>query len=148
MKVILLKDVKSQGKKDDIINVSDGYARNYLLPRGLGIEATDKALNEVKQRKAQEAKQAAKELSAAKELCANIEKAGIQLKIRTGESGKAFGSITGKEISEALEAQRKIQIDKKKIQLSDPIKTLGDFEIPIKLHTEVVAKLSLKVEGE
>ena len=148
MKVILLQDVKSQGKKDDIIKVSDGYARNFLIPKGLGVEATDKALNEVKQRKAVQKKQAEKELAAAKELCAEIEKAGITLSIKTGENGKTFGSITGKEIAEAVSSQRGLEIDKKKVQLSDPIKATGEFGVPVKLHPEVTATLKVLVKGE
>ena len=135
MKVILLADVKSQGKKGDIIDVSDGYARNFLLTKGLGVEATQKNLNDVKLKKANEEKVAAQELQEAKETADKLD-------------GKTFGSVSSKEMAEALLSQHGISLDKKKIVLKDPIKALGDYKIPVKLHKDVTGELTLKVEGE
>ena len=146
MKVILLKDVKSKGKMDDIIDVSDGYARNFLLPKGLAVEATPKNLNDIKLKKANEAHIAAEELAAAKEEAAKIEKAKVTLKIRAGEGGKTFGSVTSKEIAEAAKEQAGLNIDKKKIALSEPIKAVGSYKITVKLHPEVSTELEVNVE--
>ena len=148
MKVILLQDVKSKGKKDDIINVSDGYARNFLLPKNLAVEATPKNLNDIKLKKANEAHIAAEELAAAREEAGKIEKAGITLKIRAGESGKTFGSVTSKEIAEAAKEQAGLNIDKKKIVLPEPIKSIGSYKITVKLHPEVSTELAVNVEAQ
>ena len=148
MKVILLQDVKSKGKKDDIINVSDGYARNFLLPKNLAVEATPKNLNDIKLKKANEAHIAAEELAAAKEEAIKIEKAGITLKIRAGEGGKTFGSVTSKEIAEAAKEQADLNIDKKKIVLPEPIKLIGSYKITVKLHPQVSAELAVNVEAQ
>lgn len=145
MEVVLLEDVKTLGKKGEIVKVNDGYARNFILPKKLGIEATSKNLNDLKLQKANEARLAAEKLAAAKELAEEIEKTPITLSIRAGEGGKAFGSISGKEIAGAIKAQLGIEIDKKKLVLSDPLKTFGTHEVPIKLHKEVTAKLAVKV---
>ncbi len=147
MKVILLQDVKTKGKRDDIIEVSDGYARNFLLPKGLAVEASAKNLNDVKTKKANEAHIAAEELAEAKKEAENIEKAEVTLKIRAGEGGKTFGSVTSKEIAEAAKEQAGLTIDKKKIVLAEPIKVVGDYKITVKLHPEVSAELSVKVEA-
>ena len=147
MKVILLQDVKSKGKKDDIINVSDGYARNFLLPKNLAVETTPKNLNDIKLKKANEAHIAAEELAAAKEEAGRIEKASVTLKIRAGEGGKTFGSVTSKEIAEAAKEQAGLNIDKKKIVLPDPIKAVGAYKITIKLHPEVSTELAVNVEA-
>ena len=148
MKVILLQDVKSKGKKDDIINVSDGYARNFLLPKNLAVEATPKNLNDIKLKKANEAHIAAEELAAAKEEAIKIEKAGITLKIRAGEGGKTFGSVTSKEIADAAKEQADLNIDKKKIVLPEPIKLIGSYKITVKLHPQVSAELAVNVEAQ
>lgn len=147
MKVILLQDVKTKGKKDDIIEVSDGYARNFLLPKSLAVEATPKSLNDVKLKKANEAHIAAQELAAAKEEAGRIEKASVTLKIRAGEGGKTFGSVTSKEIAEAAKEQADLNIDKKKIVLAEPIKVVGSYKITIKLHPEVSVGLAVNVEA-
>ncbi len=147
MKVILLADVKTKGRKDDIINVSDGYARNFLFPKGLAVEANSQTLNDVKNKKAKEARIAEEELAAAKELSEKIEKAQVTIKIRAGEGGRTFGSVTNKEISEAAHEQTGLDIDKKKIVLPEPIKAVGDYKVTVKLHPEVSASLSLKVEA-
>ncbi len=148
MKVILLADVKSQGKKGDIIDVSDGYARNFLLTKGLGVEATQKNLNDVKLKKANEEKVAAQELKEAEETAGKLEGKEIIIKIKAGADGKTFGSVSSKEIAEELLNQHGITLDKKKIVLKDPIKALGDYKVPVKLHKDVAGELTLKVEGE
>lgn len=145
MKVILLQDVKSLGKKDDIVEVSDGYARNFVLPKKVGVEATPKNLNELKLKKAHEDKVAAEILTQAKELAAKMENESITLSIKVGEGGRTFGSISSKEIAEALKSQLGHDIDKKKIVLKDQIKSIGSFTVDIKLHTKVTAKMSVKV---
>ena len=148
MKVILLEDVKSHGKKGDIINVSDGYARNMLIPKGLGVEATPKNLNDLKLKKAHDAKIAAEELAAAKELGAKLEKSSITMSLKVGEGGKVFGSIAAKEISEAVKAQLNLDVDKKKLQMSGPIKAVGATEVSVRLHPKVVVPLKINVTEE
>ena len=145
MQVVLLEDVKSLGKKGEIVKVNEGYARNFILPRKLGVEATPKNLNDLKLKKANEEKVAAKLLEEARELGAKLEKASVTLSIKAGENGKAFGSVSSKEISKAVQEQLGLDIDKKKLVLADPIKTLGTHEVPVKLHRDVTAKLSVKV---
>lgn len=145
MKVILLQDVKSLGKKDEIVNVSDGYARNFVLPKKLGIEATPKNLNELKLKKANEDKVAAEKLAAAKELAEKMDKESITLSIKVGEGGRTFGSISSKEIAEAMKSQLGYDIDKKKIIMKDAIKNIGSFTVGIKLHTSVTAEMAVKV---
>ncbi|GLB33099.1 50S ribosomal protein L9 [Lacrimispora amygdalina] len=145
MDIVLLEDVKALGKKGQIVKVNDGYARNFILPKKLGIEATTKNLNDLKLQKANEAKIAAEQLEAAKELGKKIEEASITVTIRAGEGGKAFGSVSGKEISQAISSQLGLDIDKKKLVLPEPLKTFGTHEVPIKLHKDVTAKLDVKV---
>lgn len=145
MDIVLLEDVKALGKKGQIVKVNDGYARNFILPKKLGIEATTKNLNDLKLQKANEAKVLAEQLDAAKELAAKIGELSITLSIRAGEGGRAFGSVSGKEISQAIKSQLSMDIDKKKLVLSEPLKTFGSHEVPIKLHKEVTAKLIVKV---
>ena len=146
MKVILLQDVKGQGKKGDIVNVSDGYARNMLLPKKLGVEATPKNMNDLKLQKAHDAKLAQEALDAAKALAVKVNEGTITVAIKAGEGGKLFGSVSAKEISEAAKAQLGLDIDKKKIQMDGPIKTLGATEVTVKLHPQVSANLKVKVE--
>ena len=145
MKVILLEDVKSLGKKGQLVEVNAGYARNFILPKKLGVEATSKNLNDLKLQKANAAKVAAEQLAAAKELAEKIEKLTVTLKMKAGEGGKAFGSVSSKEIAAAAADQLKLDIDKKKLVLPEPIKTFGTHEVPIKLHKEVTGKLAVKV---
>lgn len=145
MEIVLLEDVKALGKKGQIVKVNDGYARNFILPKKLGVEATSKNLNDLKLQKANAAKVAAEQLAAAKELAEQIEKVSVTLKMKAGEGGKAFGSISGKEIAAAAANQLKLDIDKKKLVLSEPIKTFGNHEVPVKLHKDVTAKLTVKV---
>ncbi len=145
MEIVLLEDVKALGKKGQIVKVNDGYARNFILPKKLGVEATSKNLNDLKLQKANAVKVAAEQLAAAKELAEQIEKVSVTLKMKAGEGGKAFGSISGKEIAAAAADQLKLDIDKKKLVLPEPIKTFGNHEVPVKLHKDVTAKLTVKV---
>ncbi len=146
MKVILLQDVKSLGKKDAMVEVNEGYARNFIIPKKLGIEATPKNLNDFKLKKAHDEKVAAENLAEAKSLAAELEKSSVTVKIKVGEGGRSFGSVSTKEISDALKNQLGKDIDKKKIVMKDSIKAVGSFTVKIKLHPEVQAELSVKVE--
>lgn len=145
MKVILLEDVKSLGKKGEIVNVSDGYARNMILPKKLGLEATSKNLNDLKLKKQNEDKIAQENLEAAKALAAEIEAGKVELSIKTGEGGRTFGSVSSKEIAEAVKAQMNLDVDKKKIQMKEPIKSLGVHLVAVKLHPQVTAELKVHV---
>ncbi len=146
MKVILLADVKTLGKKGDIVEVSDGYAKNFLFTKKLGIEANSKNLNDLKLKKANDDKVAAKNLADAKEFAEKLEKTTVIVKLKSGEGGKTFGSVSNKEIAEEAKKQFGYDIDKKKIVINDPIKNLGNYEVSVKLHPQVTAKLSVKVE--
>lgn len=145
MNIVLLEDVKALGKKGEVVKVNDGYARNFILPKKLGVEATPKNLNDLKLQKANDAKVAAEQLAAAKELGKQLEEASVTLSIKAGEGGRAFGSVSRKEIGKAIGDQLGLEIDKKKIVLNDPIKSIGSFEVPIKLHKDVTARLAVKV---
>ncbi len=145
MKLILLEDVKSLGKKGDIVNVSDGYARNMLLPKKLGVEANAKNMNDLKLKKAHDAKVAAETLAAAQALGKQIESGTVTIALKVGEGGKVFGSVSAKEISEAAKEQLGLDIDKKKLVLPGPIKALGETEVPVKLHPQVTVPLKVKV---
>lgn len=146
MKVILLQDVKSLGKKGDIVNVSDGYARNKILPGKLGIEATDKNRNDLKLQKQHEDKLAAERLAAAQALAKELEGYKIEVSLKAGENGAVFGSVSSKEIAESAKKQFGLDLDKKKIVLTDPIKTFGMHQVPIKLHPEVTGSLYVLVK--
>lgn len=148
MEIVLLEDVKALGKKGQIVKVNDGYARNFILPKKLGVEATAKNLNDLKLQKANAAKVAAEQLAAAKELAEKIGQMSVTLTMRAGEGGKAFGSISGKEIAAAAQKQLGLELDKKKFVLPEPLKTFGTHEVPIKLHKDVTAKLAVKVTEE
>ena len=145
MEIELLEDVKALGKKGQIVKVNDGYARNFILPKKLGVEATSKNLNDLKLQKANEAKLAAEQLAAAKELAAKIEAGSVSLSMKAGESGKAFGSVSSKEIAAAATEQLGLDIDKKKLVLPEPLKTFGTHQVPLKLHKDVTAKLTVKI---
>ena len=145
MEVVLLEDVKALGKKGQIVKVNDGYARNFILPKKLGIEATSKNLNDLKLQKANADKIAAEQLQAAKDLAADLAEKSITLSIKAGEGGKAFGSVSSKEITKAIQDQLGMEIDKKKLVLPEPLKTFGTHEVPIKLHRDVTGKLPVKV---
>ncbi|HJB95599.1 MAG TPA: 50S ribosomal protein L9 [Candidatus Mediterraneibacter intestinigallinarum] len=148
MKVILLQDVKSLGKKGEIVNVNDGYARNFILPKKLGAEATAKNLNDLKLQKNNEKKVARENLDAAKELAAELAAGKVELAIKVGEGGRTFGSVSSKEIAAAVKEQMKLDVDKKKIVLKENIKTLGTHIVNVKLHPEVTAELKVVVKEE
>ena len=145
MEIVLLEDVKALGKKGQIVKVNDGYARNFILPKKLGVEANSKNLNDLKLQKANDAKIAAEQLAAAKELAEKLEKSTVTLAIKAGEGGRAFGAVSSKEIGKAISDQLGLEVDKKKISLNIPIKSIGSFEVAVKLHKEVTAKLAVKV---
>lgn len=145
MKVILLEDVKALGKKGEIVNVSDGYARNALLPKKLGVEANNKNLNDLKLQKKHEEKIAKEIYDNAVALSKVVEEQKVVVKVRCGEGGRLFGTVSTKEIAIAAKQQVNLELDKKKMQLSDPIKALGTYEIPVKLHPKVTAKLTVQV---
>lgn len=145
MEIILLEDVKTLGKKGELVKVNDGYARNFILPKKLGIEATSKNLNELKLQKANEEKRAKEILDQAKAFADEIKDKKVELKLKTGEGGRTFGSISTKEIAIATKQQLGYDIDKKKMQLKDPIKNIGTFIVPIKIHSKVTANLTVKV---
>ena len=146
MKFILLQDVKSLGKKGEIVNVNDGYARNYVLPKKLGVEANEKNKNELRLQKAHEDKLAQQRLEEAQDMAARLEGLQIVVAMRAGEGGRVFGSISSKEIAEAAKKQHDLELDKKKIVLEDPIKAFGMHEVPIKLHPQVTGRLYVLVK--
>ncbi|MBO5237270.1 MAG: 50S ribosomal protein L9 [Lachnospiraceae bacterium] len=149
MEVILLQDVKALGKKGQVVKVNDGYARNFILPKKLGVEANSKNMNDLKLQKANEEKVAAEHLAAAKALAEDLKDKEVVLSLKVGEGGKTFGSVSSKEIAEAAKTQLSLDLDKKKIQLKDSIKSIGVHNVPIKLHPKVTAELKVKVtEGK
>ena len=146
MKVILLEDVKSLGKKDDIVEVSDGYARNFIFKKKLGAEATPKALNDLKLKKQNDEKVAAEKLADAKAFAEKLAELSVEVKIRAGQDGRAFGAVSTKEIATACKDQLDIEIDKHKLVLKEPIKALGTYQVPVKLHPQVSAELKVVVK--
>lgn len=146
MKVILLEDVKALGKKGEIVNVSDGYARNMILPKKLGLEATPKNLNDLKLQKANAEKVAQENLEAARAFAKELETKEVILTLKVGEGGRTFGSIYTKEISEAAKAQLDLDIDNKKLQLPSPIKSLGVTQVPVRLHPKVTGSLKVWIK--
>lgn len=148
MEVILLEDVKNVGKKGDVVKVNDGYGRNVLIKKKQALEATGKNLNDLKLKKANDEKIAAENLEAAKELGRKLEQSEITVKIKVGEGGKTFGSVSSKEIAEEVKSQLGFDVDKKKIQLKDAIKVVGVHEVKIKLHPQVTTALKVNVVGK
>ncbi|ETO98815.1 ribosomal protein L9 [Lachnoanaerobaculum sp. MSX33] len=148
MKVVLLEDVKSLGKKGDIVEVSEGYARNFIIPKKKGVEANQENLNTLKLQKANEEKIAKEKLEAAKELAAKLNEASVSLTIKGGKDGRTFGSVSSKEIEEAIKSQLGLEIDKKKLVIAEPIKTFGNHEVKVRLHKDVTAALKVKVGEE
>lgn len=146
MKVILLQDVKGSGKKGEIVNVNDGYARNFLFPKGLAQEATNRNLSELKKKKKAEQDKKQQEIEEAKDLVKKLESVTLVVKAKSGENGKLFGSVTSKEIADEIKKQHKIKLDKKKIVLPEPIKQLGTMELEVKVYAEISGKLKVKVE--
>ena len=145
MKVILIEDVKSLGKKGQLVEVNDGYARNFILAKKLGLEATPKNLNDLKLKKANDEKVAKEIYEEAKAFGERLKEMEVNVSIKTGEGGKIFGSVSSKEIAEAAKAQLGIELDKKKMVLPSPIKTLGTTLVPIKLHPKVTSELTVNV---
>jgi large subunit ribosomal protein L9 len=145
MKVILSQDIKGTGSKGDVLNVSDGFARNYLFPKGLASEATQGNLAAIKQHKDAEARRKAVNEQSAREIAARIKELTVTIKAKSGEAGKLFGSVTGKEIAEALLAQHHIEVDKKKIEMEEPIKTIGTHQVKVKLFAGVSSTLSVQI---
>ena len=145
MIVILMKDVKGSGKAGDVVKVSDGYARNMLLPKGLAKEATEGNIRSLEKQKAIAAEKLEEQKTAAKEMAAKLEKITLKIESKGGDSGKLFGSITSKDIAEALEKQEGMKIDKKKIEMKTPIKQAGETEVTLKLFTEISAQLKVSV---
>ena len=145
MKVILLQDVKGSGKAGDVVKVSDGYARNMLLPKGLAKEATEGNIRSLEKQKAIAAEKLEEQKAAAKEMAAKLEKITLKIESKGGDSGKLFGSITSKDSAEALEKQEGMKIDKKKIEMKTPIKQAGETEVTLKLFTEISAQLKVSV---
>lgn len=145
MKIILQKDEKKLGKKGDVVEVSEGYARNYILPKKIGVEATAANMNDLKLRNANNAKIAKEQLDAASALAEELDSKVVVVKIKAGEGGKTFGSVSAKEIAAALKEQYNIEVDKKKLQLTDSLKNLGNYEVSVKLHPQVTGKLTVKV---
>ncbi|EUJ19884.1 50S ribosomal protein L9 [Listeria grandensis FSL F6-0971] len=148
MKVIFLKDVKGTGKKGEIKEVAEGYAQNFLIKKGLATPATSSNMSALEGQKKKTEKEAAQELADAKALKETVEKLTIELKTKSGEGGRLFGSITSKQIAQALEKNHKIKVDKRKIDLPEPIRALGHTKVPVKLHHEVVATIDVHVSEE
>ncbi len=146
MKVILLQDVKSVGKKGDIIDANDGYARNFLLPKKMAVEANSKNLNDLKLQNANEEKLAAQRLKDAQDLAKDIESKTVTVYMKAGEGGKTFGSISGKEIAAAFKEQHGLELDKKKLVMEEPIRSFGTYNVDIKLHPQVTGTVKVKVQ--
>lgn len=145
MKVVLLKDVKGQGTKDSLIDVSDGYARNYLIPRGLAIPADAKIINDIKNKEAAHERKILLERQAAKETADHLQSIVVKLKAQSGADGRFYGAITTTDIAEALKAQHGIEIDRRKLVLADPIKAYGTYTVDVKLYPEISGKINVLV---
>lgn len=148
MKVLLLTDVKGQGKKDEVKNVSDGYARNYLLPRKLAVELTPAVLADLEARRAEKLRLEAEERARAEELAKSLESLLIKVTLNSGADGKIYGSVTARDICDALFSQHKIEIDKYRVILPEPIKSFGTFAVKVKLHADVQGTLNVLVTGK
>lgn len=146
MKVILLQDVSKVGKKGEMVEAADAYARNVLIRRKLAVEATGQAINDLKLKKANDEKVAEENLEKAKELKEKLDKSSVTIRVKTGEGDRLFGSISGKEIAEAAREQLGIELDRRKIVVENPIKTIGTMDVLVKLHSKVKAQLTVKVE--
>lgn len=146
MKVILTTDVKGQGKKDQIVEVSDGYAKNFLFPRKLAVEVSAQNMNEVRNREIAQQKKIAKEKEEARRIAALLETATVKIRESAGTDGKLYGSITSKDVSEALQSQLQVSVDKRKIEIADPIKSYGAYTLTVKLYgSEILGKIHLVV---
>lgn len=147
MKVILKADVKSLGKKGQVCEVSDGYARNFLFPKGLALEATSGNLSDLASKKANEEKKKEKEKQEAQALAAKLSSLTVEIITKSGEGGRLFGSVTNKEIAESLKTKYGIEVDRRKLELKEPIKALGTFNVHAKLHPEVNAQFQVQVKA-
>lgn len=145
MKVVLLQDVKAQGKKDDIVEVSEGYARNFLFPKKLAIPADAKAINDIKNKKSSEAHKIELERVAAREIAEKLNQTTVKIVAEAGKDGKFYGAVTSKDIAEALKAQAKIEVDKRKVILDSPIKAFGTYKVDIKLYQEISGRVTIMV---
>lgn len=147
MKVILIEDMKALGKKGKVCEVSDGYARNFLIPKGMAVEATQGNVQDLAHKQKIEEQRKQKEKQNAEEMAAKIDKLQVVLKVKVGEKGRLFGSVTNKEIADVLESEYQLKLDKRKIELKDSIKAIGEHTIMIRIHPEVSANLKIIVEG-
>ena len=147
MKVILQQEVKKLGKKGDILEVSEGYARNYLLPHKFAITATNSNVNIIKQQKASEARKTQRQIDEARVLASQLNKVSVDIFVKIGEGGRLFGSVTGKDVADALLAQHDVEIDKRKIEIKEPIKGLGTYSVIIKVHPEITAQIEVNVKA-
>ncbi len=145
MKVILLDNIKGVGKKDEVINASDGYARNFLFPKKLAVEANSENMTKLKAKENSNNYKKSMEKEDAQKLAETLKSILVKISVKTGENGKIFGSITSKEIADSLKEQHKIELDKKKIDLKDPIKTVGTFSVPVKLYEGVIGTLRVQI---
>lgn len=145
MKMILLQDVKSVGKKGELVNVSEGYAKNFLMPKKYAVEATKANLNDYELKQKAEAKRKQEELEEAQAIAKALEDKVVMVKVKTGENGKLFGSVTNKEVAEAIVEQTQLKIDKKKVSIGDPIKMVGERTAVVKLHPKVTAEVKIKI---
>ena len=145
MKVVLLQDVKAQGKKDDIVEVSEGYARNFLFPKKLAIPADAKAINDIKNKKSSEAHKIELERASAKETAEKLNETTVKIVAEAGKDGRFYGAVTSKDIAEALKAQAKIEVDKRKVILDSPIKSFGTYKVDIKLYQEISGRVTIMV---
>ncbi|MCR5304048.1 MAG: 50S ribosomal protein L9 [Lachnospiraceae bacterium] len=148
MKIILLQDVKKLGKKGDIVDISDGYARNFVLPKKLGVEASKGNLTELKNRKAKQEKEEAEAVAAAKELAERLKESSVTVKIKAGKDGKAFGAVPAEKIAEAAKSQLGIELDRRKIVMDEPLKVLGEYDVNVKLYANVSGTLKVYVEDD
>ena len=148
MKVILLTDVKKLGQKGDVVEVAEGYARNYLIPKGLAKPATEGSLKELKVVKEREAAQKQKQLEQAKELASRLEGKDIIITSKAGDKGRLFGSVTNKEVAEAIHAQYQVEVDRRKVELKEAIKALGEYPVKVQLHPKVSANMTVRVVSE
>jgi large subunit ribosomal protein L9 len=148
MEVILIKDVKGLGNEGEVVKVADGYARNYLIPKGLALPATKANLRILKAKKETMESKAQKELAAAEKMAKQLEHSGITIRCKAGEGGKLFGSVTAKDVADAVERALGIVIDKRRIELVEPIKAVGSYTVPVKLHSEVSTRISVEVESQ
>ena len=147
MKVILLQDVKDIGKKDDIVNVSDGYARNFLFPRKWAMEATENAVKVVERKREAERRKEAEARAAAEQIASKLKNKVVILKVKCGEKGRLYGSVTAQEVADAIKAGYGVDVDKRKVEIKDPVRQLGDYEVTVRLYPNVSSRMLLRVKN-